>query len=41
MRFLLNMNAWADVGEALSQGAIVSLEDAAVRIRKLPITRQG
>lgn len=32
------MNTWAEIEHPLQQGAIVVLEDAALRIRKLPIT---
>lgn len=40
---LLNriLRAWPEVEEALSEGAIVVLEDAAHRIRRLPLSSAG
>lgn len=46
MKFLLNMNVsrvmsiWLEIEKPLFEGAIVALEDAALPIRKLPITRE-
>ncbi len=35
------MGAWLEIEGPLLKGAIVALEDATVRIRKLPITREA
>lgn len=38
--FFRMMGAWAEIEKPLIKGAIVALEDASLRIRKLPITRK-
>lgn len=35
------VNVWAEIETPLREGAIVVLEDATLRIRKLPIYREG
>lgn len=39
--FVQIMNTWSEIENPLLTGAIVVLEDAAFRIRRLPITREG
>jgi hypothetical protein len=34
------MSSWSEIAEPLLEGAIVTIEDATLRIRKLPVLRE-
>ncbi len=34
------LHAWSEIEKPLQEGAIVTIEDATLRIRKLPVTRE-
>lgn len=38
--YLLTIGVWSQIGEPLREGAIVVIEDAAVCVRRLPISFQ-